>query len=244
MGIYDLDCCYLWQLGGGSADGIPHEPDGYYIVQRQGSQCVVVESNNWYAANGYGVGAVLACPDPYSVTTTRPDPPVDSDTKKSLAYEFPGGGCCNDSDGGAIYAELSIEMDMSPCSSYSSTENPSSSSSSEESSSSSSETGTDCISFAWSDYASVGGSCGSPILGGTITITIPDSYSIPNDGLLISVSLGGDDFVTFNGDRFGSETCTNGTINTETRVFTNTFTVQFFDTVGGLVGRRAASPSN
>jgi hypothetical protein len=109
MGIYDLDCCYLgeWQ------------PDGHYIFEQvEPGWCVVVESSNWYAANGFSVGTVLPCQYDFyaSVETTRPDPPVNSDTKKSLSYEFPGNGCCNGTDGGAVYVELSMELNLSPCS--------------------------------------------------------------------------------------------------------------------------------
>ena len=105
LGIYDLDCCFL---------GSFRPDDGYYIVERDCDccdRCIVVESVRWYAANGYAVGTVISCPDPYSVRTSRPNPPVNTATKKSLSYEFPGRDwCCNDGDGGRIYAELTEEI--------------------------------------------------------------------------------------------------------------------------------------
>jgi hypothetical protein len=96
LGIYDLDCCYL---------GAFRPDDGYYIVERDCNccdRCIVVESVRWYAANGYAVGSVIACPSPAYVT-----PGVfNSATKISLAIDRV---CCNE-DGSRIYAELTEEI--------------------------------------------------------------------------------------------------------------------------------------
>jgi len=97
--------------------------------------------------------------------------------------------------------------------------------------------GDECVYFNVGTAANPRGSCESPALFQTVTLTIPDSYAIPPEGLLIAINLGSDDFVKFNGSRFGGSGCVqDGYINTEIRVFTNTFTIEFFDTVGGGVG--------
>jgi hypothetical protein len=100
LGIYDFDCCYLGNF---------RPDDGYYVVEKQmddcnrpTGQCVVVESVRWYAANGYAVGTVIACPSP-----TYQTPGVfNTATKLSLIVNA---SCCN-GDGSAIYAELTEQL--------------------------------------------------------------------------------------------------------------------------------------
>jgi hypothetical protein len=97
--------------------------------------------------------------------------------------------------------------------------------------------GDECVYFNVGTAARPRGYCESPALFQTVTLTIPDSYAIPPEGLLIAINLGSDDIVKFNGSRFGGSGCVqDGYINTEIRVFTNTFTIEFFDTQGGAVG--------
>ncbi len=100
LGIYDLDCCYL-QAGlpptGGRPTPLFPPDDGYYILEKQGGACVVVESARWYAAYGWAVGDVVSCP---SVGFSA------NPTWKSLGTNA---GCCN-ADGSKIYAELTDEL--------------------------------------------------------------------------------------------------------------------------------------
>ena len=74
-------------------------------------------------------------------------------------------------------------------------------------------------------------------LGGVVTVTIPEKYQIPEEGLIIYIDGLVDDKFSVNDLLCGQElVCTSQPVMRSIRVFSRTVVFKFYDTVGGNVG--------
>jgi hypothetical protein len=94
-----------------------------------------------------------------------------------------------------------------------------------------------CIKVNWAKQAPSGGSCSSPVLGGTVKVTVP--VSIPSGGLKVSLSDAGfDDKGSVNGQpSIGG--CIENKPPASITITNKTITFKVYDTVGGFVGMQA-----
>jgi hypothetical protein len=79
--------------------------------------------------------------------------------------------------------------------------------------------------------------CTPGLLGGTVTLELPDSYSVPSGGFEVTINATADDKVRVNGDWFGKENaCSGSPLQKTFSVNTRTLEFSFYDTVSGNVG--------